>query len=95
MFGQRRPPAGGARAGTVDPGRVLRRRRSPFQFALGGVLVVLILVVEEQGLIGPIGNWVLLQACLQARRWQDQFPDAPPLSVHVNLSGRQLEESRP
>ena len=83
MFGQRRPAAGGARAG-----------RSPFQFALGGVLVVLILVVEEQGLIGPIGNWVLLQACLQARRWQDQFPDAPPLSVHVNLSGRQLEEQR-
>ncbi|HEX3214488.1 MAG TPA: EAL domain-containing protein, partial [Actinomycetota bacterium] len=49
-------------------------------------------LAEEQGLIGPIGNWVLLQACLQARRWQDQFPDAPPLSVHVNLSGRQLEE---
>jgi PAS domain S-box-containing protein len=49
-------------------------------------------LAEEQGLIGPIGEWVLLQACLQARRWQDQFPDAPPLSVHVNLSGRQLEE---
>jgi diguanylate cyclase (GGDEF)-like protein/PAS domain S-box-containing protein len=51
-------------------------------------------LAEEQGLIGSIGNWVLLQACLQARRWQDQFPDAPPLSVHVNLSGRQLEEQR-
>jgi EAL domain-containing protein (putative c-di-GMP-specific phosphodiesterase class I) len=49
-------------------------------------------LAEEQGLIGPIGRWVLLQACLQARRWQDQFPDAPPLLVHVNLSGRQLEE---
>ena len=51
-------------------------------------------LAEEQGLIGPIGEWVLLQGCLQARRWQDQFPDAPPLSVHVNLSGRQLEEQR-
>jgi diguanylate cyclase (GGDEF)-like protein/PAS domain S-box-containing protein len=51
-------------------------------------------LAEEQGLIGPIGNWVLLQACLQARRWQDQFPDAPPLSVHVNLSGRQLEDQQ-
>jgi diguanylate cyclase (GGDEF)-like protein/PAS domain S-box-containing protein len=51
-------------------------------------------LAEEQGLIGPIGDWVLLQACLQARRWQDQFPDAPPLSMHVNLSGRQLEEPR-
>ena len=49
-------------------------------------------LAEEQGLIGPIGSWVLLQACLQARRWHDQFPDAPPLSVHVNLSGRQLED---
>jgi len=51
-------------------------------------------LAEEQGLIGPIGDWVLLQACLQARRWQDQFPDAPPLSMPVNLSGRQLEEPR-
>jgi EAL domain-containing protein (putative c-di-GMP-specific phosphodiesterase class I) len=49
-------------------------------------------LAEEQGLIGPIGSWVLLQACLQARRWQDRFPEAPPLSVHVNLSGRQLED---
>jgi len=49
-------------------------------------------LAEEQGLIGPIGRWVLLRACLQARRWQDRFPDVPPLSVHVNLSGRQLEE---
>ena len=37
---------------------------------------------------------MLLQACLQARRWQDQFPDAPPLSMHVNLPGRQLEDPR-
>jgi hypothetical protein len=49
MFGQRRrprPTPGRARAGTVDPGRVLRRRRGPLQFILGGVLVALILVVE-------------------------------------------------
>jgi diguanylate cyclase (GGDEF)-like protein/PAS domain S-box-containing protein len=51
-------------------------------------------LAEEQGLIGPIGQWVLLEACVQARRWQDRFPDAPPLSMHVNLSGRQLEEQR-
>jgi diguanylate cyclase (GGDEF)-like protein/PAS domain S-box-containing protein len=49
-------------------------------------------LAEEQGLIGPIGSWVLLQACRQARRWQDRFPDAPPLAIHVNLSGRQLAE---
>jgi diguanylate cyclase (GGDEF)-like protein/PAS domain S-box-containing protein len=51
-------------------------------------------LAEEQGLIGPIGGWVLLEACRQARRWQDRFPDAPPLSIHVNVSGRQLEAQR-
>jgi diguanylate cyclase (GGDEF)-like protein/PAS domain S-box-containing protein len=49
-------------------------------------------LAEEQGLIRPIGRWVLTEACQQARCWQDQFPDAPPLAVHVNLSGRQLQE---
>ena len=49
MIGQHRRPRaapGGARTGTVDPARVLRRRRSPLVFALGGVLVGLMLVVE-------------------------------------------------
>ena len=41
-----RPAPGGARTGTVDPARVLRRRRSPLVFVLGGVLVALVLVVE-------------------------------------------------
>ena len=36
-----------------------------------------------------IGRWVLHQACRQAQVWHDQFPDAP-LSVSINLSGRQL-----
>jgi hypothetical protein len=40
------PAPGRTRTGTADPGRVLRRRRGPLQLALGGVLVVLILVVE-------------------------------------------------
>jgi hypothetical protein len=40
------PASGRTRPGTADPGRVLRRRRGPLQLALGGVLVVLILVVE-------------------------------------------------
>ncbi len=50
-------------------------------------------VAEETGMIVPIGRWVLREACRQARAWQGQRPDAPPLTVSVNLSARQLLHS--
>jgi diguanylate cyclase (GGDEF)-like protein len=46
-------------------------------------------VAEETGLIVPIGEWVLREACRQTRKWHD---DGFPLRVAVNLSGRQLKE---
>ena len=47
-------------------------------------------IAEETGLIIPIGNWVLEQACQQLSLWQTQFPLNPPLTVSVNLSVKQF-----
>ena len=49
-------------------------------------------VAEETRLIVPIGRWVIEQACRQAAIWQQLSPDAAPVSVAVNLSGRQLAD---
>jgi diguanylate cyclase (GGDEF)-like protein/PAS domain S-box-containing protein len=49
-----------------------------------------IAVAEETGSIVPIGQWVLLQACLQMKRWQEEHSLGNSLSISVNLSGRQF-----
>ena len=46
-------------------------------------------IAEETGAIVPLGQWVLRQACAEARGWQPQ-PDRPPLTISVNVSARQL-----
>lgn len=47
-------------------------------------------VAEESGLINVIGDWVLTEACCQARRWLDQ--GFAPLTMAVNLSAVQLRQ---
>lgn len=47
---------------------------------------------EESGLIVPIGSWVLGAALEQAGVWARAFPDRAPLTMSVNISGRQLVE---
>jgi diguanylate cyclase (GGDEF)-like protein/PAS domain S-box-containing protein len=47
-------------------------------------------VAEESGLVVPMGELVLEEACRQAAEWQRRFPRTPPLAMSVNLSGRQL-----
>jgi diguanylate cyclase (GGDEF)-like protein len=45
-------------------------------------------LAEENGLIVPLGEWVIQRACLQNRAWQTQ--GLPAVRVVVNLSSRQL-----
>lgn len=44
-------------------------------------------IAEETGLILPIDRFVLKQACLQTKRWQEIYG---PLSISVNLSAKQF-----
>jgi len=46
---------------------------------------------EETGLIVPMGQWVLREACRQARAWQTEATGAAPLIVGVNLAASQFE----
>ena len=49
-------------------------------------------VAEETGLIARIGSWVLEEACATSRRWNERYANGTPISVSVNLSGRQFAE---
>ncbi len=48
-------------------------------------------LVEESGLIVPLGRRILRQACLQAVAVQHECPRDPPRSIAVNVSGFQLQ----
>ncbi|HET9578610.1 MAG TPA: EAL domain-containing protein [Usitatibacter sp.] len=46
---------------------------------------------EETGLIVPLGNWILMQACQQMRLWCHAY-DNPGLRMSVNVSSMQLNQ---
>lgn len=49
-------------------------------------------LAEQIGLIVPIGEWVLHEALSQLKLWLDE--GKRPLSMSINLSGRQLHETQ-
>lgn len=49
-------------------------------------------IAEETGLIVPLGEWALQEACEQALRWAAQ--GLPGMKVAVNITGQQLSAGR-
>ena len=48
-------------------------------------------ILEQSGLIEPVGMWVLSQALAQCKQWRACLPE---LSVSVNFSSRQFDDYR-
>lgn len=55
---------------------------------------VFIPIAEETGMIIQIGKWVLKEACRQIKIWQNKFKTDKPLTVSVNISGRQFSHPK-
>lgn len=47
---------------------------------------------EENGLILPLGSWILSESCRQLREWQKRNPLASRLTVSINLSFKQFSQ---
>jgi diguanylate cyclase (GGDEF)-like protein len=50
-------------------------------------------IAEETGLIVRVGRWVINEACRQLMMWQKAHPREEPLSISVNLSVKQFNQS--
>jgi diguanylate cyclase (GGDEF)-like protein/PAS domain S-box-containing protein len=81
-------PIADCRSGRILGMEALLRWKHPVRGMISPA--VFIPLAEETGLILPIGEWVLREACDQCRRWQQQ--GFASLYVAVNLSARQFHQ---
>ena len=47
-------------------------------------------MAEENGLINTIGEWILRGSCRELRVLQERYPMQHPLTMSVNISGKQF-----
>ncbi len=81
-------PIVGLREGSIVALEALLRWRHP-EYGLTSP-TSFIPVAEESQLIVPVGRWVVEEACSKVAEWQSLRPDAAPVRVAVNVSGRQI-----
>jgi diguanylate cyclase (GGDEF)-like protein len=76
------------RTGRVFAVEALIRWRHPVQGMIPPIKFIPL--AEETGLIVPIGDWVLREACRQNKAWQEA--GLPRMTVCVNVSARQFKD---
>ena len=69
---------------------LVRWQRPDFGLVMPGEFIS---VAEDTGLILPIGNWILREACRQLRAWNVQFSCVPPFTMAVNISAKQFAQT--
>ncbi len=89
-FGLEYQPIIDLQSGAIAAVEALLRWRHPTRGLLPPASFVPL--AEETGLILPIGEWVLGEACQQLRRWSETEAQACQMMIGVNLSPRQLAD---
>ena len=79
------------RTGTVEAVEALLRWEHPTR----GLLLPddFLGVAEDAGLLVPLGDWVLREACDQARRWRNAQQEGPGIRVAVNVAAQQMHRA--
>jgi diguanylate cyclase (GGDEF)-like protein len=78
------------RTGTVEAAEGLVRWNHPGRGRL--LPAEFVPLAEETGMIIAVGQFVLEEACRQARAWNESAAGADPVAIHVNLSAIELRD---